>query len=72
MKEPKYPLEPKINEVFELLGKHFRCIKDEPRQACRGCAFHPDDSGCVFMNCDKYEREDGENVIFKEVINDRD
>lgn len=61
--------EPKVNEVFELNGKRYKCVEGNGCENCAG--IYNDKSQCSkFPNCVWWSREDKASVIFKEVGED--
>jgi len=57
--------EPKINEVFEVEGASFKCLKTDYNLSC-GDACDLFDT-CLDFQCEADEREDGTDVVFKKV-----
>lgn len=57
-------IEPQLNEIFELEGKRYKCVKDDG-EGCFHCSFQGKD--CSLIECRYYNRKDEEEVIFKEV-----
>ena len=55
-----------IGEVFELNGVKYRCVRYNPSK-CKNCCFSNDKSLCVEQRCTRFQREDGEEVVFEEV-----
>ena len=42
-------------------------LKIIEQDSCDGCFFDGDENYCNYLNCSKEVRQDGRNVIFKEV-----
>ena len=61
-----------IGETFFRKGKQYRCIPRRrvglPCEACSGCAFNQSDAKCAGLRCSKFDRSDGNNVWFEEVV----
>ena len=55
-----------INEVFEIQGVKYQCIRFNPSK-CKDCCFKNNESLCKEQICTSLQREDKEEVIFKEV-----
>lgn len=63
-------IEPKIGAVFEVDGKHYKCVewtRWNGITCCNMCAFIRPGACAIQISCFASEREDGKNVFFKEV-----
>ena len=56
-------MERKIGEIFTIEGVKYQCIKSPD---CKGCCFKSNKL-CAEHICCGIGREDGENVMFKEI-----
>ena len=56
--------EPKLDEVIEENGKHYKRVQDDGN-GCYSCSLRL--KYCRHLACDEIEREDKRDVIFKEV-----
>jgi hypothetical protein len=62
----------KVNEVINLGGIDYKCIKGNEGECISKCAFSslssdivpPDENFCHMLNCMSDLREDGQDVIF--------
>lgn len=54
-------MERKIGEIFTIEGVKYQCVKSPD---CKGCCFHSNKLCAEQICCG---REDGENVMFKEI-----
>ena len=59
-------MERKISEIFEVGGIKYQCIRYDPSK-CKDCCFNNNKSLCKEQNCISFQREDKEEVIFKEI-----
>ena len=58
-----------LGDVLEFRGRRYRCVlRDEVHwiDCCRGCAFQGGDCPS-FLQCSKFDRQDGRNVWFEEI-----
>ena len=58
-------MERKIDEIFEVDGVKYQCIRYDPSK-CKDCCFN-NKSLCKEQSCISFQREDKEEVIFKEI-----
>jgi hypothetical protein len=67
-------IEPKIDEVFEFNGKHYRCVEWKGcsgiTSACDVCQL-PDEA-CLSYACIDSSRDDNTDVIFREVEDEKE
>ena len=56
-------MEKKIDEIFTINEVKYQCVKS---QDCKGCCFYSNKL-CAEHICCGTSREDGEDVIFKEI-----
>lgn len=67
-------IEPKINDVFEYKGKHYKCVDRESCKdittACDVCQLS--DEACLSYACTASSRDDNTAVIFREVEDGKD
>lgn len=66
-------IEPKIDEVFEYKGKHYKCVEWKPCNDITGCdACDLPDEACLYYTCIASSRVDDTGVLFVEVKNEKD
>lgn len=64
-------MERKIGEIFEFNGVKLMCLQGKNIiPSCKGCYFlGKEEHQCLQQLCANYEREDANNVYFKEIKN---
>lgn len=51
-----------LGEVFEINGVKYQCVS---YTKCKNCCFSNNKSLCVEQKCTRFQREDGEEVVFE-------
>ena len=59
-------MERNVGEVFEFNGVKYKCVRYNPSK-CKDCCFSNDKSLCVEQRCTALQRDDREEVVFKEI-----
>lgn len=63
-----------IGGVIYRKGRRYLCVERPvvglPSEACSGCSFNVSEFKCIGLRCSRFDRSDGNNVWFQEVLDD--